>query len=128
MSFDPTPNPARKTPDAGGNAPLLSEFEGDADMRELIEMFVGEMPEKVRSLESLWRTRDLEPLRRLAHQLKGAGGGYGFSAVSSAAARLEDRLKAVMGPDETIPETTLTGLQTEVSDLINLCQRVRTAA
>jgi HPt (histidine-containing phosphotransfer) domain-containing protein len=64
-------------------------------MRDLIAMFVDEMPEKVATLESLARSRDSDSLRRLAQQLKGASGGYGFSTVGAAAAVLEESLKTV---------------------------------
>jgi HPt (histidine-containing phosphotransfer) domain-containing protein len=108
---------------------VLSEFSNDADMRELIEMFVGEMPERVRSLESLWRTRELEPLKRLAHQLKGAGGGYGFSPVSSAAGQLETTLNAALLAATTgrLDDVSLDRIQSEVNSLIQVCRRVRAA-
>ena len=35
-----------------------------------------------------------EELRRLSHQLKGAGGGYGYTSLTEKARQLEDAAKA----------------------------------
>lgn len=116
----PKSNPGSVVSEAVG--PLASEFAGDPEMRELIEMFVSEMPEKTASLEALWRDRQLEPLKRLAHQIKGAGGGYGYSQVSQAAGKLESQLQAVLtGP---AVESQLRDVQARVEELIKLCRRV----
>jgi len=40
------------------------------------------------------READLEELRRVVHQLKGAGGGYGFDAITTHAAGAEQRIQA----------------------------------
>ena len=117
-----TPNTTATQP----TPPLLSEFASDPDMSELIAMFVEEMPERVRSLDSLWQSRDLDNLKRIAHQLKGAGGGYGFSTVSNAAGKLEDLLKSSVTSPE--PEARFKSIQSEVNALIQLCQRVKNAA
>jgi HPt (histidine-containing phosphotransfer) domain-containing protein len=116
----PSTNP--DTLNVRGGKPLLSEFAADPDMRELIELFVSEMPERIASLETLWRDRQLEPLKRLAHQLKGAGGGYGFSPVSSAAGTLEETIKSVMAAAS--PPTSLAAVQQQVEELISICRRV----
>ena len=36
---------------------------------------------------------DYEGLRRLAHQMKGAGGSYGYQVLTEAAKKLEDAAK-----------------------------------
>ena len=43
---------------------------------------------------SLSAASDLEELRRVVHQLKGAGGGYGFPKITEIAARAEANIKA----------------------------------
>jgi signal transduction histidine kinase/DNA-binding response OmpR family regulator len=68
---------------------LVSVYADDPDMAELIEAFVGSLHEKRNAIARAAREADLEPLRRLAHQLKGAGGGYGFPILTSAAAQVE---------------------------------------
>lgn len=53
----------------------------------------GRLPE----LEHLLATGDLAPLRKLAHNLRGSGGFYGFAAISEAAARLEELIVSAGG-------------------------------
>ena len=112
-----TPNP---NPGSVPGSPLVSEFSHDPDMRELIAMFVDEMPERVATLESLARSRDFEGLKRLAHQLKGASGGYGFTRVGTAAGVLEETLKSASASHES----ELSKIQAQVNGLISLCNRV----
>lgn len=126
MSPNPDPRTVHASSSPSTFPPVLSEFASDPDMTELIAMFVDEMPEKVRSLDALWQSRDLDSLKRVAHQLKGAGGGYGFSMVSTAAGKLEDILKTTLASPD--PDARLTMIQSEVHSLISLCQRVKNAA
>lgn len=74
--------------------PLYSEFAGDPDMRELLEMFVSELPGRVAAIEQAVRASDKEAVKRLSHQLKGAGGGYGFMPITDVAAQVEQMVKA----------------------------------
>lgn len=97
-------------------APIVSEFADEPEMLELIGMFVAEMPEWVKRLRSVWEERRLAELRRLAHQLKGSAGGYGFSVIGDTAAEIEDRLEA--GETEEIEE-----VRELVESLVDLCQR-----
>ncbi len=73
--------------------PIRSIYEDDPDMIEIVREFADELPSRAESVETLLRQGDLGELQRLAHQLKGAGGGYGFSAVTEVAAALEQALK-----------------------------------
>jgi HPt (histidine-containing phosphotransfer) domain-containing protein len=66
----------------------------DPDMREILGEFVKSLPEQVERMLSLLREQNLEELRRVVHQLKGAGGGYGFDRITTLAAAAEARLKA----------------------------------
>ena len=69
---------------------VYSEFAGDPDFRELLEMFVATVPEKQSALREHFSAGRIEQLRILAHQMKGAGGGYGFGGLSTRAAALEE--------------------------------------
>ncbi|MFG0256281.1 MAG: Hpt domain-containing protein [Phycisphaerales bacterium JB043] len=95
--------------------PIRSEFADDADMIELIEYYVSELPEKVKSLTECLETNKLDELRRLAHQMKGASGGYGFTPVGEVAAQLE---QAIDGEDD------IQRIQNNVEELIAMCRRV----
>jgi histidine phosphotransfer protein HptB len=68
---------------------LYSDLAADADLAELVDLFVRELPGRLRDFERAIAAGDLDGIRKLAHQLKGAGGSYGFPALGTAAAELE---------------------------------------
>ncbi len=72
---------------------IRSSNEGDPDMVEIVREFASDLPNRVRRLEELLAQGDFEELERVAHQLKGAGGGYGFPQITEAAAVLELALR-----------------------------------
>ena len=73
--------------------PIRSIFENDPDMMEIVRDFAAALPERRRSLQALLEANDLDALQVAAHQLKGAGGGYGFQPITDTAARLEQALR-----------------------------------
>jgi PAS domain S-box-containing protein len=95
--------------------PLLSDFADDPDMTEVIELFVNDMPGRIAAIQASLAANDLATLRSLAHQLKGAAGGYGFPTVTEHAKALEEAAKRT---------DDLKALDTAAQDLIRLCQRV----
>jgi signal transduction histidine kinase/DNA-binding response OmpR family regulator len=72
---------------------LRSTFAADPDMQELIRSFVSRLPKRVERMMELIRAHDLEQLRQVVHQLKGAGGGYGFGDITRHAADVEKMIK-----------------------------------
>ena len=71
-------------------APLLySTLAEDPDVGELVGLFVEDLSERIRNLEQLLEASDREGVGRLAHQLKGAAGSYGFAPLTPLAAELE---------------------------------------
>lgn len=102
-------------------ASLSSEFAGDPDMVELVKMFVDEMPQRIDALLDSWQRGSAGDLRRLAHQMKGACGGYGFPQVGHAAGALEKSL-AAFGQDVALGD--LEGLRDQVDELVGMCRRV----
>jgi HPt (histidine-containing phosphotransfer) domain-containing protein len=80
---------------------MLSEFADDMDMQPLISEFLAELDERLAAMETLVRQGDFAELGRLAHQLKGAGGGYGYPAITQAAACLEGAARGE-APDEQV--------------------------
>ncbi len=118
MSVPPnTPGP--QTP----QSPIVSGFATDPDMAELVALFVQEMPARLASLKASWQSQELSEVQRLAHQIKGASGGYGFSQVGSAAAALE---KSLIALSEGSSRSSTDELRSKFDELISLCQRVRT--
>jgi len=65
----------------------------DESFAQLVELFVRELGEDVETLHKLLAGGQLEELERLAHQLKGSCGSYGFPELSRHAAELERCVK-----------------------------------
>ena len=74
--------------------PIRSIYEADPDMLEIVREFASELPARIAKIETLLGSRAWSELQTLSHQLKGAGGGYGFAAITEVAARLEQALKS----------------------------------
>lgn len=68
---------------------LRSDLWDEPEMRDLVMGFVGNLPQRVAQLESHAARGNWSDVARVAHQLKGAAGGYGFAPVSDAARVLE---------------------------------------
>jgi len=62
-------------------------------MRNAVEGFVARLPAKVDAMLSLSAASDMDGLRRLTHQLKGAGTGFGFPRITELAAGVESDIK-----------------------------------
>lgn len=87
-----TPEKTEAAAPAGG--PLVSEFIADPDMTAVISEFVVGLPAQVSKIQNLVQEKELTELRRTVHQLKGAGGGYGFPQITQFALRAENELKS----------------------------------
>lgn len=101
--------------------PIRSELAHDSDMAEIIEIFVDEMQARIAQLEDAWRKQSMDSLRRIAHQLKGASGGYGFTTVGDAAGRMERHLMLLA---EGSPDVSLDHVRQSFVDLVDQCRRV----
>ncbi len=95
---------------------IYSRLAGDPDLRDIVDMFVEEMPGRISTLLEQLRAADWESLRRTAHQLKGAAGSYGFDAISPSAGKVEAAIRN-SEPEPRIREA--------VGELIELCNRTR---
>ena len=90
---------------------IRSAYEGDAEMMEIVREFAGELPARIARIEELLGSGNEEELARLAHQLKGAGGGYGFPQITETAAALEQAVKSG-GTDSEIKDSAADLTQT----------------
>ncbi|MHB0970799.1 MAG: Hpt domain-containing protein [Thermoanaerobaculia bacterium] len=99
----------------------------DEEFAELRREFLVEADEKVRDIKRAWTSGSpeervaLERMIYLAHQLKGAGGSYGFQTISTEAAALENALEEKLtGSEAAAPriESRIKGLSNEVDTLI----------
>ena len=82
-------NPARTSQINGNQGPVLSEFADDPDYVPLVAEFIEAMPQRLEELQAALDVSDFSRVTSLAHQLKGAGGGYGFPEVTKVALALE---------------------------------------
>ncbi len=79
-------------------------IQGDPDLEELIPGFLQNRRKDVEKLRACLESGDFEVMRVLGHSMKGAGGGYGFDAITEFGARIEEAAKA--GDDATITAVT----------------------
>lgn len=94
--------------------PIRSEFADDPEMTLLIREFVESLPARAGAIHAHLEAGAHDTARTLAHQLKGAGGGYGFPQVTEAA-------RAV---DRSIRDRRLDDARAAASALIKLAARV----
>jgi CheY-like chemotaxis protein/HPt (histidine-containing phosphotransfer) domain-containing protein/anti-sigma regulatory factor (Ser/Thr protein kinase) len=94
---------------------LRSTFASDADMKQVLSEFITKLPDRVDQLAELLQRKNLEELRRTVHQLKGAGGGYGFPQITDAAAAAERRVKE---------EGAIEAITNDINALIQLIRSV----
>ena len=96
----------------------------DHELDELKREFLGEADEKVREMKTVIATdgspAGLERLAYLAHQLKGAGGSYGYQTISTEAAELEKAVERACATGKTaeLDEAILrqvTSLESEIA-------------
>lgn len=106
--------------DRGG--PVISLLADDPDMAELVSLFIDEIPQRIDALSKAFEAGEAVVLKRLAHQLKGAGTGYGFPAISEKAGVLEGRLISLASVDEA---DAVQKVKPELDLLLDVCRRVR---
>ncbi len=98
------------------SGPIFSTLKDDVEMQAVVAGFVERLTAFTNDLQAAGKDRDTPTLARLAHQLKGAAGGYGFMPVSDAAARLETTI-ADGAKDADISKA--------MEYLIGICDRVK---
>lgn len=61
----------------------------DPDLADLIPQYLENRRQELPALQTSLRQGDFETIRRLAHSLKGSGGGYGFEELTRIGAAME---------------------------------------
>jgi signal transduction histidine kinase/CheY-like chemotaxis protein/HPt (histidine-containing phosphotransfer) domain-containing protein len=117
-SVRPSGRPSLKPsgPRSQASAFLVSELAGDPEMDTMVDEFVDGLLTQAVSIAEAHAASDRETVRRLAHQLMGSAGGYGFPSITAAAARLEQTAGEGDSGDEALAE------------LCDLCDRARARA
>lgn len=107
---------------AGHNLePMLSAYENDPDMGEIVALFVAEMPDRRDDLHKAVEAGDLSKAIRIAHQLKGAAGGYGFETLGIVAAASERALLDLLDTNNS----EVSAIRAAAVPLLEACGRVR---
>ncbi len=73
---------------------LYSELRDDPNLSELVAAFVDGLPAKIARIDHAFSSGEMLDLARIAHQLKGAAGGYGYPSISEAARHVEHHARA----------------------------------
>ncbi|MDP6634114.1 MAG: response regulator [Phycisphaerae bacterium] len=106
-----------KAPESTGPScnTVESQWIDDPELAGILDDFVEGLPGKVAAMREALANNCFDEVRRIAHQLKGAGGGYGYPALTESARGLENAAQA------RCPETALLALV----QLGTLCQAVQ---
>jgi HPt (histidine-containing phosphotransfer) domain-containing protein len=68
----------------------LKMFEDDVEfLKELVEIFINDVPEHMSEIEEAVNSRNSETLQKSAHKLKGAVANFGKNATTDTAFKLE---------------------------------------
>jgi signal transduction histidine kinase/CheY-like chemotaxis protein/HPt (histidine-containing phosphotransfer) domain-containing protein len=97
---------------------LVSTFANDEEMKDLVQRYTRELPQRSLAMIQAAEASHLDVLKRLAHQLSGSAGGYGFPSITEAARAVEQGV--VNGVDELT-------LRSRVEALAALCRSARAA-
>lgn len=77
-------------------ATIHSIYAAEPEFQELIEEFVGKLPERISSMRATMAEQNTAVLLMFVHQLRGACGSYGFHEMTSMAAELESALNEML--------------------------------
>jgi PAS domain S-box-containing protein len=105
------PNPASTTT-AG---PIKSTMMTQPGMLEIITQFVEGLPAEVKKMSDSLEKNDMNSLRKVVHQLRGAAGGYGFTPITAPAASAEASITA---------SRDLKSITMEIESLIAMVRRI----
>ena len=85
---------------------------------EIVEQFVGDLPSRMQALEEALDSENYEQVRRMAHQLKGAFGSYGYQPLAAAACQLEQDARS---------GSQIEVIRWQVEQLVRMCQQTSAA-
>ncbi len=86
----------------------------DADIQDLVPGFLANRHRDMTRIADALAAGDFDAIRLIGHSMKGAGGGYGFDAITDIGARIE---QAGIARDAT-------AIESAKKDLASYLQRV----
>jgi len=72
-----------------GNNPDRILIKPDPDLRDLIPGYLDNRRQDLATIDHALLCADFELIQRLAHSMKGSGGGYGFDGITAIGAAME---------------------------------------
>jgi len=105
-------------------ASILKRLEGNQELlTELVQLFLGEVPQLIEAMRSALQQGDMQELGRSAHSMKGAASNFSAYGTVNAASQLENEAK---NGDSESAKASLAILEVVVECLLpeleNLCQ------
>lgn len=100
--------------------PVVSLFATDTEMKELLAEFTTGLTDTCARIQNALAAGEVDQIRRIGHQLKGAGGGYGFPTLTDAGAKVERTVNASNGVSSDVRDA--------IAELIELCDRIQAGA
>jgi CheY-like chemotaxis protein len=79
---------------ASATTPIKSSIAEHPGMMTIIAEFVDGLPDEGRKMTEFLEQNDMASLRRVVHQMRGAGGGYGFTPLTELATKAEASINA----------------------------------
>jgi CheY-like chemotaxis protein len=110
-----TPAPIQDAP-ARDDGAIISQYINDPDMARILETFIGRLAGHVEAMRHAHADGQHRELQRLAHQLKGAGGSYGYPSLTEAGRVLEDAAKAQDRMTEGVALEALAAVSQAIQD------------
>lgn len=101
--------------DSSETSVIRSDLASDSDFQSVLVSFVTRLPVIVGELTTFAKSRDMAGLTQSLHQLKGAGGSYGFGMLSQLAGAAEAKLLSGESIDAVEPQ---------VAELVAYIQRI----
>jgi len=93
---------------------LISSLADDADLVEVLDVFMETLPDLLDRIGTARREGDMEKLKQYVHELKGAGGSAGFPII----------MEQAIGIEELISNGESERAASCVDELLDLCRRI----
>jgi len=94
---------------------IHSAFRDDPEMAGILAEFVGQLPQRLAEMRQATGNNQWDVLGRLAHQVHGAGGSYGYACLTEAARELESHAK----------QQDTEAAMLAMNHLAHLCERIQ---
>jgi HPt (histidine-containing phosphotransfer) domain-containing protein len=109
-------------PEAIANLRAVNPDDGGEFLRELIDIFLADTPDRIAEIEKALGAGETEVVARAAHSIKGSAGNFGAVELASLARGIEQQGNA---RDFTAARAGLAGLRAEFDRVRSVLERLR---